>query len=54
MVKRNYSREQVVNQLSRLGIKLIGLSIKIPKGLDVGIKTWGKIDFIGQPWVRSK
>jgi len=51
---RNYNREQVIGELSEMGISVGKRIIVIPSRVYIGNKNWGKIDFLGIPWQRAK
>jgi hypothetical protein len=51
---KGYNEVEVLNKLMQRGIKLSREGILvIPKDEHIGIKTWGMIDFLKRPWVRS-
>lgn len=50
-----YERGQVMYKLGKKGVKLVGNMLTVPRDtFNIGIKTWGMIDFLGYPWRKQK
>jgi hypothetical protein len=46
MANRQYDIETVLSSLRRIGLKFTPPILTIPAKIDIGIKNWGKIDFL--------